>query len=37
MTPLAATETGRLRGTWTIPEIWGPAGGILRGRRDMRP
>ena len=25
MTPLAATETGGLQGTWTIPEIGGPA------------
>ena len=36
MTPLAATETGRLRGTWTIPEIGGPAEGRLRGRRNIR-
>ena len=26
MTPLAATETGRLRGTRTIPEIGGACG-----------
>ena len=36
MTPLAATETGGLRGTWTISEIGGPEGGRLRGRSNKQ-